>query len=141
LDNYDALFTLTVQRGKLQEKFVYYLGALCVAAIGFSINQTINESLNYFHVFVGIAVTCWSISILCGFQYIKVVLQVSARNIQHFQELNDPKSTPKTSKEALSDISKELDQSAVRNFNWQQRLFYLGLVTFVTWHILRMSAN
>ena len=46
-----------------QEKYVYYIIAISVSAIGFSVYKTENHQLNLSLIPLGFAVICWSTSI------------------------------------------------------------------------------
>ena len=52
-----------------QEKYVYYLIALCVTAIGFSVQLTTGTELNYFHIPLGLALI---FLVRCYFLWLKV---------------------------------------------------------------------
>jgi hypothetical protein len=53
-----------------QEKYTYYIIALCVTAIGFSVLQTTGQPLKVMQLPLAVAVISWGISIYCGLQFI-----------------------------------------------------------------------
>jgi hypothetical protein len=53
-----------------QQKYTYYIIALCVTAIGFSIHITLGQALNYSQIPLALAVISWGISVYCGFRFI-----------------------------------------------------------------------
>lgn len=61
-------------------KIVYYIIALCVASIGFSVTQTMGASLNYFQIPLGLAVICWGVSIYIAIDYLYSVLLILQMN-------------------------------------------------------------
>ena len=65
-------------------KYTYYQIALAVAAIGFSINLAINLKLNYTQIPLGLAVICWAISIIFGFRFIELELDLLHNNNSYF---------------------------------------------------------
>lgn len=57
-----------------QEKYTYYVIALCVAAIGFSVHKTIGLPLKWIQIPLGVAVLFWGISIYCGLNFIRYTM-------------------------------------------------------------------
>ena len=53
-----------------QEKYAYYIIALCVTAIGFSVIRTTGQPLKLIQIPVALAVLCWAVSIYCGLNFI-----------------------------------------------------------------------
>jgi hypothetical protein len=144
LENHDIQVELAQQRTTQQGKLVYYLIALSVAAIGFSVTQTINDHLSYSHIIVGISVLCWSGSVFCGLQFIKVLIRTGAINIRYLREQEGRKEKNTDYRESEIRYRKEIEEVNKRSepaFNWQHYLFYLGLASFIAWHIIRMSQN
>lgn len=70
----EAQIDLQKQFREKQEKYVYYIIALCVAAIGFSVTKTSGDILRWSQLPLGIAVLCWGLSIYCGLKFIAYVL-------------------------------------------------------------------
>ena len=62
-------FNIQKEFREKQEKYVYYLIALSVSAIGFSVYKTENQSLAYSQIPLALAVLSWSISIFCGLKF------------------------------------------------------------------------
>lgn len=52
------------------EKYIYYIVALCVASIGFSVYITIGKPLSRTYILLGLAVSSWGISIFCGLKFL-----------------------------------------------------------------------
>lgn len=67
-----------------QEKLTYYIIALCVAAIGFSVHTTSSDHLNWSHLPIGIAVLCWGGSVYCGLRFLKYVISILSDNTIYF---------------------------------------------------------
>lgn len=143
LKNHDAQFEIGKQFKERQEKLVYYIIALCVASIGFSVTQTINQKLNCTHILLGVSFISWSASIFCGFQFIKIVLLGSHANIKYFQVISDHPA-PRVEEEAkkiLIEKANEYSKRSTRNFSAQHYLFYIGIVTFIAWHVIQMATE
>jgi hypothetical protein len=136
---------MRVQFRQQQEKFVYYLIALSVTSIGFSVYKTIGLELKFIQIPLGIAVLSWGLSIFCGLTFLKYLMSTLYSNIEYFNILqgnneevgNNPKLIHAASKGvhmAMSSNSKR----AGYFFNWQHYLFYLGIISFIIWHLLEM---
>lgn len=131
-----------------QEKYAYYVVALCVAAIAFSIHETINKPLSFSHIALGIAILGWGTSIFCGLKFIAYVISTLYANNAYFEILQgkDEKvgkhplnieSAGRGVKEAMRLNS----ETALKYGQWQNKGFYFGSVAFLFWHILEMYKN
>ena len=148
MNNHDAQFEIQRQFKERQEKFVYYQIALCVTAIGFSIVQTINVKLECNLIFVALAVIFWAGSIFCGFQFIQIQLKGLIANNNYFDTIAGHVGNLNPSplvEEVATEIVKEkvggYSNRSHRNFMFQQYFFYLGIISFIVWHILRIVVN
>jgi ABC-type transport system involved in multi-copper enzyme maturation permease subunit len=141
----DIQFNIQQEFREKQEKYVYYLIALSVSAIGFSIYRTENQSLAYSKIPLALAVISWSISIYCGLKFMKYVISNLYANNYYYEITNgrDPKigKDPELIEsgvtgfmEAMKINSKEMK----KYFNFQSYLFYFGIVLFIVWHIIEM---
>ncbi|WP_298248399.1 hypothetical protein [uncultured Christiangramia sp.] len=128
-----------------QEKLTYYIIALTVTSIGFSIYNTNNVPLSYTQIPLAIAIGCWGFSVFCGIQFLKYILsnlfaESSYYDIiaGHHPELgNDPEKI----KNAIIGLTKATKINAERGQNyskWHYRLFYSGIILFLLWHIIEM---
>jgi len=59
------------------QKFIYYLIALSVTAIGFSIINTKGETLKYIQIPLLISIISWSISIYLGLSFLSSSIDYS----------------------------------------------------------------
>jgi hypothetical protein len=125
---------------QLQEKYVFYIVALCVSAIGFSIYCTMGKPLQYSQILLLIAVLCWAGSIFCGLNYIKNLLYSSLENSQRLdlQGRNLNQADFQKLKAILDIKAKGININLTRYYAWQEYLFYAGVVFFIGWHILQM---
>lgn len=119
-----------------QEKFVYYIIALSIAAIGFSIHLTYGQPFKWSQLFLGFSIMSYGISILCGFKYLKILLEVLSLNRKYLDQkysglLNENE----------TDIFENVEikqKKAPRLWNCQYRLFFLGVILFLIWHLTEM---
>ncbi|WP_348825110.1 hypothetical protein [Flavobacterium aestuarii] len=77
-------FNIQQEFREKQEKYVYYLIAISVSAIGFSIYKTEKHELNVTLIPLAFAVICWSISIFLGLKFLKYVLSMLYANSSYF---------------------------------------------------------
>lgn len=129
-------------------KFVYYIIALCVTAIGFSIVQTSRKSLDYLHIPLGVALLFWSVSVYIGFAFIKSRLSILYGNHLYLDilegnidDFNKSQAHQKYAVElTLKDINR-ISKKYERHLYIQQLLFYFGVISFVIWHVIEMYNN
>ncbi|KEO72941.1 hypothetical protein [Anditalea andensis] len=128
-----------------QEKFVYNLIALSVTAIGFSIYKTTGQPLKWIQLPLGTAILCWGLSIFCGLSLLKYVISTLYANNTYFDIIQGRNSEignhPQKIEAATSGVKQAMDINSNRASSyskWQERLFYLGIVLFLVWHITEM---
>ncbi len=145
MDNQQAQLDIQKQLRERQDKFVYYLIALCVAAIGFSVTQTVGQKFEYLHYLLGTALLCWVISIFCGFQFQQIVMKGLFANNQYFDTIGghlegvEPSAlVDEVAKNILREKRDNYSKRSQRNFILQQYLFYAGLILFLAWHVIQM---
>jgi len=74
--NDENLIEIYRQLSQLQEKYTFYIVALCVSSIGFSVYCTMGKPIHWTHLPLGIAVLSWAISIFCGLKYIEEISSI-----------------------------------------------------------------
>jgi uncharacterized membrane protein YtjA (UPF0391 family) len=128
-----------------QEKLVYYIIALSVSAIGFSIYKTTGQSLKVVQIPIGLAVICWSISIYCGLKFLKYVISNLYANNEYFEIKRGNNSDVGNHPDAIEAGIKGYKAAMVINqnrmkrfFKYQSLLFYIGIILFIIWHLLEM---
>ena len=148
MDDHQTQIEIQKQLRDKRDKFVYYIMALCVASIAFSVTQTAGQKLTCIHVFIGGAIICWMGSIFFGFSFIQNELVILIRNSDYFDQIagrvgNLPKgpTLDKAASKVLREHRDRITKKATLNFRWQQYLFYIGLGLFLIWHIIQMSKN
>lgn len=128
-----------------QEKYVYYLIAISVLAIGFSIYKTENQSLSLSKIPLGLAVLSWSISIFLGLKFLKYVISSLYANNSYFDLIKGRHPSVGLRTELITAGVEGLREAMQINegrmkkcFSWQGYLFYSGILLFIVWHILEM---
>ena len=128
-----------------QQKYVYYIIALSVTSIGFSIFQTMNEPLKITQIPLGLAILSWGFSIFFGLSFIRYIISSIYANIEYFNviEGNNPDVVKKPQfKDSIIEGIKQAIQSnskkTTKLFKSQNYLFYFGVVLFILWRIIEM---
>lgn len=128
-----------------QEKFVYYLIALSVTAIGFSVYKTTGLQLKWTQMPLGLAILCWGISVFCGLNFLKYVISSLYANNTYFDLIRGKYSKIGTHPQKIEAATSGVKQAMETNSNrassylkWQERLFYSGIFLFLIWHITEM---
>lgn len=131
-----------------QEKYSYYLIALCVTCIGFSILQTKELKLDYIHIPIGLAVLFWSVSIYSGFQYIGILTASIHRTILAIDVMQGKDDITGSHPEKIaiglevySKGNKKIVKKSIFFYGLQNWTFYIGVVLFLIWHLIRMYQN
>lgn len=128
-----------------QEKYVYYLIALCVAAVAFAIHQTTNKHLSYSQIPLAIAVLNWGISIYSGLKFTSRSIDFFYTNNEYFELLQGRSDIAgkelwkiQVGKETMEKIMKEKIGKVGKFAKCQNNCFYIGSVAFIVWHIIEM---
>jgi hypothetical protein len=121
-------------------KYTYYLIALCVACIAFSVHQTMGLKMKLTQIPLGAAVICWIFSIYQGLTYLQGVIKLLSDNLTIFEVLKQnptTMTTPEVSQmfiEILGPMSKKNEKKP----RLQVYSFYLGTIFFIAWRIVEM---
>lgn len=126
-------------------KHAYYVIALCVTAIGFSVSQTMDSRMSLSLIPLGVAIILFSVSILFGFGLIRcmtkgLALDMILKKIAAGQDMLAG-INPGIIKEVYDEEAKnytKLSDLATRNLNGQKWCFYLGIVCFIGWRVYEM---
>lgn len=131
-----------------QKKFRYYIIALCVAAIGFSITETSEEPVKLAQIPLAIAIISWSLSIFFGLKSAKLALSALFKNNLYFDVEAGRDSVAGTvewkqevAKKAIIKNINKMSNESMSLSTFQERAFYLGVISFLIWHVLRMMGN
>lgn len=127
---------------QLQEKYVFYIIALCVSAIGFSVYCTTGKPMKYSQIPLLISVICWGASIFFGLNFLKKLISTKSANFELLESKYFHKETYEIIlKDAINQIIDDLTAKCLKLFSLQEYLFYAGIVSFIIWHILEMYLN
>ncbi len=128
-----------------QEKYVYYIIALCVAATAFSVQITLNKPLSISQVPLGIAVLFWAISIFCGLKFLAYSMSIMYANNELFKIINRQDEYQQKDQSYLTSAFEGVKLAiesngkvASRYFKVQRYGFYAGFLSFLFWHIVEM---
>lgn len=131
-----------------QDKYCYFIISISVTAIGFSIYQTTGRELNWAQIILALANLCWAISIFFGLRNRAYVISTIYANKSYLDVLDgvypDVGTNPKLIKLASEGIMNAMQSNsdkAGKLMDWQDRLFYSGIIFFIVWHILEMYKN
>src|SRR6478735_3378267 len=127
MTNEEHLKELRQEHRQQQQKYIYYIIALSVAAIAFSVNQTMVQSLRMEQIPLGFAVLCWGASIYLGLNYLQNYLIVLSKNSAYFNtliELEADGKRVKNSKEILIAALEPIIDKNSKIFDMQNFTFY-----------------
>lgn len=121
-------------------KYTYYIIALSVAAIAFSVHQTFELKLKITQIPLGLAMFCWIFSIYYGLSFLQGNLKLLADNILLFETLKqlpytmENQEVSKLFLETLGPLSKKNEKKP----KIQLYSFYIGTIFFIIWRVIEM---
>ena len=128
-----------------QEKYVYYIIAVSVSCIGFSVYKTENTSLSLIQIPLALSVLFWMLSVFFGLTFMKYVISGLYDNNSYIDIMNgkNPKTInlPNIEKISTESYIKHLEKNnkiMSKYFRYQGISFYLGIILFLIWHIIEM---
>lgn len=124
-----------------QVKYIYYKIGVAVAAIGFSVNQTINDKFSYQHIPLLISMFLFVLSIYFGFKFIEHFLGLLWLNKEHLdpRTADGVKITNPDIKKIHYDVSLgELIKRSnnTKYFSGNNYTLIAGISFFVIWYII-----
>ena len=136
------------QFGQSQEKYVYCLIALCVAAIGFSIHKSTGTPLKWIQIPLGLAIIFWSGSVYFGLKFIRYCIAVLWKNNAYLDVSKgvsavtgkDPVKI-EIAASVLTESIYDVGKKAEKMFKYQTYCIYVGFVLFMAWHVLEMYSR
>lgn len=128
-----------------QSKYIYYLIALSVAAIAYTIDKTTGDKVDVKLIPAGIAILCWGISVFSGFKFIEGFISSLSLDNDLF-ELKKGNSVIAGLNPLKQNIVRE---EIFRIINKKQKCasvygnlivwcFFLGIIFFIIWHIWKL---
>lgn len=139
----DVKFEIYRSLSQLQEKFVFYIIALNVVAIGFSVYLTIDKPLVFAQIPLGVAVASWALSIWFGMNYLKRLIDAKSINFEMLKLEGARTLINQNDYAVKSNDLVEEDQRVhikiVKYLKFHEFLFYAGILSFLVWHFLEMA--
>jgi uncharacterized membrane protein len=129
--------TIEQQFRNQQEKFVYYIIALSVAVIGFSIHLTTGQPYKWSQIILGLSTLSFCLSVLCGFRYLKKLLEFLSFNRKYLINKSQ-RELPREEEEYISEEKSIFQKKTTSLWNCMYRLFFLGVFLFLIWHLTDM---
>lgn len=128
-----------------QDKYIYFILASTVAAIGFSITQTQNLALSYTHIPLGLSLICWGLSFWFGCrnrEYYNSTLYANAELLkvqkgQHPKAGHHPEYI-KAASEGIMDAINDNSEKVIKLGHLQMNMFIVGVLFFVCWRVIEM---
>lgn len=134
-----------------REKFAYYLMGLNVAAIGFTLSKTYDiKEIHLNHLFLGIALSSWLLSILHSFRWILTEFQGMQLDM-HQYDIDDgvietwfeEGDMPEGYKEAIQEkvIVEKAKKANRSEKDYNRVLFFFmgGIVFFIMWRLMEIA--
>jgi hypothetical protein len=128
-----------------QEKYVYYLLSLAVAAIAFAVAQTKDDELVWTHFILLIPVILWLVSIHNGLKWIKWNLSTLYANFDllrvrsgHFKEQLPTIFHEQAAAEGINQAIDSNSNVIRKSYSIQNNTFYWGIAFFIFWHLMEM---
>ncbi len=130
----------------LQIKYVYYVVALSISSIGYAVYRSEQHEFNWLLCLWATPMISWALSTYIGLRYLRNHIYNMDIEMQwlHLQKSLENNLAP----DSLNEVKKliiftEIEQSdnlknERRNFRLQNILFFLGVGTFVAWHVTEM---
>lgn len=141
----DSFKEVYKQHRTTQDKYTYFLLAAAAAAIGFSLQQTAQSSLEWSMIPLGLAVLCWGMSFVCGCRHVRCIALTINYNMSlltveqgmHPSVPNDPKciqTVAQTINDAIDSNSKKAHRASTAQFHF----LIGGALLFLVWHVTAM---
>lgn len=128
-----------------QDKYTYYIVALCVASIGFSVHVTIDKPFILSQIPLGIAVLCWALSCYFGLEFIGRGTDLIYSNLALIDIMDGQHEFTGTNPQKIIYGSEKLIEimnikgKKRETFAKMQSIFFItGIISFIIWHLLEM---
>jgi len=117
-----------------QVKYVYYILALSVSAIAYSISRTVEHQFNGLLIVWSLSLVCWSLSAFKGLSFLRIHIKSIDYDIGQLLS----KRENNTHNPSLIDLQEQSRSEKFVLYNQQSALFFLGIVLFIVWHIIEL---
>lgn len=127
-----------------QEKYVYYLIALNITAIGFVAQQTFGEAYRMSLLLLLLSVGSWLYGAYSGLKFLQLSISTLYANynyleIKKYSEFYDVQKNEIQHK--LVEIAKSMEANEITSinyFNYMNRSLVLGVVLYMIWRVLEL---
>ncbi|MDP2174625.1 MAG: hypothetical protein Q8K70_01805 [Bacteroidota bacterium] len=123
---------------EMQYKYIYYIGALSVASIGFAVQQTLEQPIKLSQIPLGIAIIFWGLSIFKGFKFLELMLKIHEIQFGYNHTAIKVGFITDEFNKLFEDMTKTPMSKAKNNHKYSFTLFILGCVLFILWRIIEM---
>jgi hypothetical protein len=129
-----------------QEKYTYYVIALAVASLGFSVNLTMDMKISKAMIPLGIALICWLVSVYSGLRMLQWVMSSTYANINLLEVIEgnheltgrNPQAI-KIASDTIRNILEDNSKTTVKLGTNRDISFYSGIAFFILWRIIEMA--
>ncbi len=128
----------------LQSRYIYYVIALNVAAVAYTIHHIQGQGFNWSHWLLGASVVFWASGVVLGFQFLfrfNQVMQITYnfhRTIVSAESSVHAEAIVKGVKGYLDKDSSKIQLKAFKFYKWALFSFYIGCAIFICWQVLQM---
>ncbi len=140
-----GILELYKQHREGQSKYIYFLLAAAASAVAFAVQKTSGAKLSWSMIPLGLATLSWGLSFYCGCKNLLWVQTAIFANYSLLQLKSGihPEQPPHpqllaAAEEGVRSAVKTNIEGAEFHAKWQFRLFILGGILFIAWHILDM---
>lgn len=142
----DKRFEMMKTLKERQDKFIYYIAGINIAAIGFSLSKITDSgkiSVNY--IFLGIALIGWLVSTALSFSWVLAQFRTMECNMEILDLIKGhyDKSviSENEKKRRISDNYLRIQKDAIRcerDLKGMMLMFIIGIVFYMMWQLLIM---
>ncbi|KUM51865.1 hypothetical protein [Rheinheimera sp. EpRS3] len=123
-----------------QERYIYFLLAVSVSAIGYAITQIKVEPFNLNHIAFALSITLWSLSFISGLKFAQLTVDSTFKNMIYLFLKRELKNYPEHT-ELISKYKSDLLNSSQNRMKklafyggLQSMLLLLGALSYICWH-------
>jgi uncharacterized membrane protein YtjA (UPF0391 family) len=151
MDTNEQITNASKEIASQDEKLTYYIIALCVACVGFSVLRTQDQQATIYHICLAISVLFWLVSIYFGFLALRHNISYQTQVLYFWSavaRIHPGTGKPMPTKfdntkviKAARTKSKAFIDKAFDCSKFQKITFYFGIVFFVMWHVIEMTVH
>jgi hypothetical protein len=139
----DKTFLMMKTLKERQDKFIYYIAGLNVAAIGFTLSKTFDLDIYAcHHIYLGLAIVCWLVSTICSFRWIFIQFRSMVGNMDVLELIKGHYDKSKVTEEEKKNLMlasyaklQEYTDKGEKAMKGMLALFIVGVVFFILWRV------